>query len=184
MLPEGGGSQGGLGGMPFCPGWNEAVGARLQAAPVLCKAFSRVETMMKVRDQMPLPMECYTSPLQNYFTWDSNELLSHLAHCYVGFSVFVTKSDNSWCIRCHSTSKNYSPDSLTPSHAFQLLCYAAQDIRTHLTPLCVFHATSFCMVIRKLSLYWNKNSLCFLYYLRVLSRKHSEVSVIRYPLLD
>lgn len=52
MLPEGGGSQGGLGGMPFCPGWNEAVGARLQAAPVLCKAFSRVEAMMKVRDQM------------------------------------------------------------------------------------------------------------------------------------
>lgn len=37
----------------------------------------------------------------------------------------------------------------------------------------------FCIVTRKLSLHWDKNGFCLLRCLRVLSRKHSEVSVIR-----
>lgn len=44
-----------------------------------------------------------------------------------------------------------------------------------LIPLYAFHATNFCMVIRKLSLYWNRRGRCLLHYLRARSRKHSEV---------
>ena len=102
----------------FYPAWNEAMEARPQAAPVLRRVALRMENMMKDRDRILLPMECYTSLLQNYFKWDSNELLSHLVHCYVGFPVLVTKSNNSWHIQCHSTNKNYSPDNLTPHDAF------------------------------------------------------------------
>lgn len=41
--------------------------ARPQAAPVLRRVALRMENMMKDRDRILLPMECYTSLLQNYF---------------------------------------------------------------------------------------------------------------------